>query len=181
MIYSLLPFSTEKEIGRAYNAHCEIVPDGNYILIRDYDTLILDSRAFDIMEKAINHHPDTDIFSCYASRIGYDFQRLTPRIEENDSIKFHMEIAKGRADLFPNGECVNAPTIAGFFMLFRKEYWKRNPFQPKMFDDSGRLFDRTFAIEAMKHNRIKLIRGIYLWHTYRLGKGARDTSHLGNG
>jgi len=178
MIYHFLPFSTTKAIGEAYNAHCEIVPDGEWICIYDYDTLILDSRVFDIMEKAIRHNPDTSIFSCFASRIGYNHQRLTTRIEDNDSIRFHMDIARDLADRYPNGECVNAPTVAGFFLLFPKEYWKRNKFQRNMFDNAGRLFDRNFAREAEGRNKIKLIRGIYLWHTYRLWKGARDTSHL---
>lgn len=178
MIYIFKPYSTGKKIGEAYNGHCELVPDGNWILIMDYDAMFLDPRGFEIMEKAIENNPDTDLFSCYASRIGYDFQRLTTRIEDNDSIKFHLGIAKERADKYPNGECVNAPTIAGFFMLFRKEYWQRNKFQPNMFDSSGRLFDRNFALEAQKRNRIKLIRGIYLWHTYRIDKGCRDTTHL---
>lgn len=178
MIYHFVPFSPQKLIGEAYNSHCELAPPNSWILITDYDVLILDPRAHDIMQKAIDKYPDTDLFSCYASRIGYDFQRITTRIEENDSITFHKEIAKQRADQFINGECTLAPTIAGFFMLFRKEYWQRNKFQPNMFDSQGRLFDRNFSTEAAQRGRIKLIRGIYVWHTYRLGKGARDISHL---
>lgn len=177
MIYVFKPFSLTKQIGDAYNAHCEITPPGSWILIMDYDAIILDPRAFQIMEEAIRRYPDTDIFSCYASRIGYNHQRLTTRIEDNDSIGYHIQIATDQATKY-GSDCKNVPSIAGFFMLFSREYWERNPFQKGMFDDSGRLFDRVFCMEAEKKGKIKLIQGIYVWHTYRLGKGARDISHL---
>lgn len=176
MIYTFKPFSPQKDL-TVYNEHCKIVPSG-WIMILDYDVLILDPRAFEIAEKAIERHPDTDVFGCYASRIGYNHQRLTTRIEENDSISYHMSIAKTQADMFSNGESVPVQSVAGFFMLFNKEYWNRNHFQRTLLDDQGRLFDRNFCLEASQRGRVKLIKGIYLWHTYRLGKGARDISHL---
>jgi len=177
MIYIFKPYATDKQIGKAYNAHCELTPPGSWILIMDYDAMILDPRAFTIMEEAIERYPDTDIFSCYASRIGYNHQRLTTRIEDNDSILYHTGVAKEQADHY-GSQCVSVPGIAGFFMLFNRRYWEGNHFQAGMFDGEGRLFDRVFCKQAEAQGRIKLIKGIYLWHTYRLGKGARDISHL---
>jgi len=175
MISKFQPFSLTKDIGEEYNAHCEGAKD--WILILDYDVLILDYRAYFLMEKAIYNEPDC-IFSCYASRIGYQWQRIWETWSENDSFLHHQKIAKEQADKYPNGETRPIQTAAGFFLLFHKSYWERNRFQPKMIDSSGRMFDRVFCDEAMKKNKVRLIQGIYVWHTYRLGRKPNDTSHL---
>lgn len=181
MIFTFQPFSPEKKIGEAYNAHCWLVPrETDWILILDYDAMILDPRAYTIMQRAIDAHPEAEIFTAYASRIGYSDQRLNPhKIEENDSIKHHLQIARDLADEWPNGECTPIHTAAGFFLLFRKSYWEKQKFQPEIVDSSGRLFDWNFCLPAMHRKTIRLIRGVYCWHTYRLGKeNLRDGAHL---
>ncbi len=178
-MYIFQPFSPAKELN-VYNQHCEIVPnDEDWILILDYDCMILDPRAYTIIQKAIDAHPETQIFTAYASRIGYHFQRLTSGIDENDSILYHKAIAAIQAEEWPNGECNQIQTAAGFFLLFRKSYWLKNRFQSQIIDDSGRMFDWNFCMSAMRKNAISLIRGVYVWHSYRLGKeNMRDSSHL---
>ena len=84
------------------------------------------------------------------------------------------------ADMFDGGESVPARTVAGFFMLFKKEYWKQSPFQEKIYDKTGNLFDYNFCRHAMKNKMpIRVIRGVYCWHSYRLlANSFKDTSHL---
>lgn len=180
MIYCFQPFSPTKELGRAYNEHCFLVPDTDWILILDYDCMILDPRSYTIMQKAIDSHPEVEIFTAYASRIGYDYQRVDPNTLDNtDSILHHKAIAAQLADQWPNGECNTIQSAAGFFLLFKKSYWLQNPFQPTIMDKSGRYFDWNFCLPAMRRKTIRLIRGIYCWHTYRLGQtNVRDGSHL---
>lgn len=182
MLYSFQPFSTDKKrFGETYNAHCGMVPnEDDWILILDYDCMILDSRAYKIMQKAIETHPEVEIFTAFASRIGYSDQRIDPsKIDPNDSILYHKKIAEDLASQWPNGECNHTHSAAGFFLLFKKSYWMKNPFQPEIMDSSGRYFDWNFCMSAMRKNAIRVIRGIYCWHTYRLGQeNIREGSHL---
>lgn len=178
MIYKFQPFSTTKELGKEYNAHCAMVPNSDdYILILDYDAMILCPETYKVIENAVIHYPDTAVFGALCNRVAYHHQRIHP-ISENDSIKQHIKIAKERAAQFPF-ECELAKSIAGFFMLFKKSYWEQTPFQESIINEFGYLFDRHFCLHARRSNLpIRVIKGAYLWHSYRIDKSYRDQSHL---
>lgn len=171
MIYRFQPFSTTKNLGEHYNAHCSLVPcETDWIELRDYDTLILTTKTYKVIENAITN-PDNahvQIFGAMTNRIGRSIQRLNPEPDENDSIRFHVKLAEQLADQYPNGETHEAIMAAGFFLLFQKSYWLKNPFQEKIISDKGQLFDQAFCQQARKEKRIAIIKGAYLWHTYRL-------------
>lgn len=178
MIYKLQPFSTTKELGKEYNAHVSIIPNSDdWAMILDYDCMILCPETFQVIENAIEAYPDTAIFGAYTNRVQYAHQRLAP-MSDNDSIRYHLNIARARAKQFPF-ECEPAKTIAGFFMLFKKSYWENVPFQDDIINEYGYLFDRHFCLHARKNNLpIRIIKGAYVWHTYRIDKNYRDQSHL---
>jgi GT2 family glycosyltransferase len=176
--YKFQPFSTTKDLGKEYNAHCQLVPNsGDWILILDYDCMILCADTYHVIENAIQAYPDTAVFGALTNRVAYHHQRISP-MSDNDSIKHHIQIAKERAKLYPS-ECEPVKNVAGFFMLFRKSYWENVPFQDKIVNEFGYLFDRHFCLQARKSNLpIRLIKGAYVWHSYRIDKNYRDRSHL---
>lgn len=181
MLFIFKPFSTEKKIGEAYNAHCSMVPnDDDWVLILDYDSMILSPKAFKIIEKAIQRYPDTKIFGAYANRIGHNYQRLTEDMPKNDSIRLWTKIAGEQADQYADGQCMNIPSVAGFFMLFKKSYWKENPFQESIYNDRNMMFDESFCRSARRKGQpMRLIMGVVCWHSYRIMKeNFKDTSHL---
>lgn len=183
-IYKFQPFSTTKELGAEYNAHCQLVPnDDDWILILDWDVMLLLPCQYELMESAIKLYPDTDIFGAWTNRIGYQHQRLnltTRRFEsgqnKNVNISDHIATAIYMWRQWPKGQCHDAPTIAGFFMLFKKSYWLKNKFQNEIINARGRLFDKQFC-QSAKHMRI--ISGLYVFHQYRITQDNwRDQSHL---
>ncbi len=180
MIWSFQPFSTKNDIGE-YNRHCERVPNSkDWILIKDYDCMILCPESFNVIDKAIERYQETAIFGAMTNRIAYSHQRLLPQMDENDSIRHHTQIAMDLAEKYKDGECEDCKNIAGFFMLFRKEYWEKSPFQSTIYDDKKNLFDRNFTMYA-KLNKLpmRIIKGCYLFHSYRIMKESyKDTSHL---
>jgi GT2 family glycosyltransferase len=181
MIYKFQPFATDKLIGREYNGHCSLVPnDDDWILILDYDCQVLCPEAYQVIENAIKRYPDTAIFGALCNRVAYSHQRITSLPDEDDRMRGHIETAIDFAERYRSGEAVPARTVAGFFMLFRKSYWKQTPFQERIYDDKGNLFDYNFCRHAMKNKLpIRVIRGVYCWHSYRLLKESfKDTSHL---
>lgn len=181
MIYKFQPFSTTKELGKEYNAHCSLVPDPeDWILILDYDTMILDPRAYMIMERAIAKYPGTEIFGAYCNRVGHAHQRVTKEMDQRDSMRTMMVEAMARADMFLNGESIPISTAAGFFLLFQKKYWEENKFQKHIYsEETFRLFDWQFCREAARKETVKIIQGIQVWHSYRLlHKDYRSAEHL---
>lgn len=183
MIYKFQPFSTAKELGREYNGHCSIVPKlEDWILILDYDTMVLTPATYKVIEAAIARYPDTAIFGARCNRVAYPHQRIMDEIDPDTNILNHIQRAKWFAEHYSDGECELAQpsTIAGFFMLFRKDYWEYSRFQDFIEDERGVLFDHNFCLHAKKNGLpIRIILGAYLWHTYRLDRASiKDKSHL---
>lgn len=177
MIYKFKPFSTTKELGKEYNAHCALVPyDDDWIAIMDYDTMFLDPLTWHVIERAIIKHPDTTIFGGVTNRVGYSFQRAGLFTEER--MIPHYQKAHELAIKYLNGECKDVSSVAGFFLMFRKSYWNQNPFVERIMDNRGNLFDSLFCQKARKIGKIRIILGAYLLHFYRLNKDYRDNSHL---
>lgn len=177
MIYKFQPFSTTKDLGKEYNAHCSIVPnDDDWILILDYDTCIINPVTYQVVENAIARYPDTQIFGAMTNRVGYDRQRLQLEMDDNFDMLYHYNKAAERAVRFPD-ECFNVRGLAGFFMLFRKRYWNRHPFQEDIVNHDGTTFDYHFE----RHADIKrVIKGAYVFHGYRIWRGNNymGTNHL---
>lgn len=181
MIHYVKPFSTSKQIGEVYNKQCSIVPDGDFICCMDYDAMILTPATFQVIEKAIERYPNTAIWGAMCNRISYSHQRLLAEMDENDSIRHHTQIAIDLAEKYQDGESFEIKGgVAGFFMLFKKEYWEKNPFQDGIYDDRNNLFDWNFNRYAIKNKMpIRVIKGAYLFHSYRIMKESyKDTTHL---
>jgi len=170
MIYTFQPFSLDKEThGDTLNAHCAIVPnDEDWILILDYDAMILSPKTYHVIHKAIENNPGTKIFGAMTNRIGLHSNLIGKQPDPNDEIKRHIRMAEKLANDFPNGETKPAMVCPGFFMLFQKAYWKENNFQRPIENEYGLLFDLAFSRPAKENFGIKIIKGAYIWHSYRI-------------
>jgi GT2 family glycosyltransferase len=113
------------------------------------------------------------------NRIAYPYQRIQPAPDEHDGSRHHLSIARFLADKYHDGECADARTVAGFCLIFQKSYWEQSPFQAGIFDENGNLFDYNFCRLAMKSGwPIRIIKGVYMFHVYRIDKDFKDKSHL---
>lgn len=176
MIYKFQPFSVTKELGKEYNAHCAIVPkDDDWILILDYDCCIINPVVYTVINTAIATYPDTEIFGAMTNRVNYARQRISPFMGDNFDMKYHFNKAAEVAAQYPK-ECDDTPTVAGFFLLFRKAYWNKCKFQDKIINSDLTLFDYHFCQKARK---IRIIKGAYVFHGYRIWKKDwRGQDHL---
>lgn len=175
MIWMFRPFSISKRLGDVYNAHCALVPNNNdWILIMDHDACTLVPETMKVVEAAIEKYPDTQIFGAMTNRVGYPHQCYNKKISENYDIKHHYQIAKDLAEQYKDGECFDTKTVAGFFLLFRKSFWVTYKFQSRIFEQ-GICFDHAFCRNA---RRVRVIKGAYILHGYRLNGNIHDLSHL---
>lgn len=174
MIHYLTPYATDRNIGKSYNEACDLVPDGDWICIRDGDTMFTTPDWGRMIDHVVRMHgAEYDLFGAVTNRIGWKHQAVPGMFDMMD-LKRHAEVGSIIQSGGPQVEATNE-LIAGFFMLFRKETWKNNPFPEDR--SRARLFDMDFS---MRIKRRAVIRGLYLVHLYRLwSDNARtDVRHL---
>lgn len=178
MLYKFQPFSTTKELGKEYNAHCAIVPSPeDWILILDWDAMILSRNAYRIIEHVTTMQTDVQVFGATTNRIGYEWQRHEGKVSKDDNMLHHMQIAE-QLERRWGTTTMQVRTVAGFFLLFKKQYWLENPFQEKIIGPDGKLFDFAFCRAAAKREQIARLMGVYVWHSYRLTTSRADMKHL---
>lgn len=178
-VWYFTPGRGDKNLGQSYNDHCEAVPEGDWICIRDGDTMFLNpywpKQIEDIIKK---HGKDYPLISCVTNRLGLEWQ-LPNGFSEDPNVLNHAKIAD---ELYENEydtvEKSPRPT-AGLFMLFPKRTWNRIKFAQGL-TGKGKFIDWQFS-EAVqrKFGKIGIAKGLYLFHFYRFNrKSKRDIEHL---
>ncbi len=172
-IFRIAPFSTTKSLV-GLNEHCARAKPGEYIQIMDWDAMVLDRRAYNVMEKAIFNYPHCDIFGALLNRCNLDWQQLGD--PENFGMLYHFKKAENYAQVYGSGLCSEpVPFVAGAFMLFKQEYWAANPFPEKIVGENGKTFDKVFCQNAAE---IRVILGAYIFHRHRALYEDKGMGHL---
>lgn len=175
MIHHCTPYRRDKDLGKAYNDCFRMyAKPGDWICLRDIDTLFLTHDAPLIIEKYVEKHPDAGILTCFTNRIGNKDQRLVPETASIDIVT-HLKLAK----LYSSGDLESTQLeqpISGMLMVISYETWDKIKFTEgnKCLgvdnDYSKRILDAGLKIIRMDD--------LYIWHTYRLLTGISNTSHL---
>jgi GT2 family glycosyltransferase len=170
----------DKNLGAYYNRCCKMVDDPEtWIGLWDSDVMMfntfIDWGAF--LEKIVAKHSGIDLFGCITNRIGTHKQRYTKYQEENRDIVYHRNLAE---KIFAeNYTTINdqVGSLSGFFLFFKKKTWdKCGPFPE---DTKFVGVDTAFSKSVIaKGGRIGVIRGMYVFHYYRLAEGSAFTNHL---
>lgn len=176
-IYYFTPFSLEKKLGKAYNDYIKLVPkDNDWICLLDADTCFLTpnygKQIHDIVQK--NQH--IGMFTCVTNRVFNKQQCYENYISENDSMRNHRTIAQYIQDNWYDEIKILPRDISGFLMLFQKGTWK----DVKGFSEEGVLgIDTDFSFKILNSGRkIALMKGVYIFHYYRLVEGIEYKDHL---
>lgn len=176
MILSCQPYRGDKDLGRSYNECFNLIGDDDYLLITDYDVLILLPEQINHIKKYAELHPEGDLFVCYTNRIHESGPQIyNGAINPDPDIKNHIAIADQLTShlykvtrLYEN--------ISGFLMLIPKRTWDEIKFKEGI---KCLGVDTKFSQDLLKANKIIYrMEGIYVWHTYRLINGIKDKSHL---
>jgi GT2 family glycosyltransferase len=181
MIYHFIPYSLEKNIGKAYNDYCKIVPnDDDWIAVQDADCMILTPNYGVLLQKYIYRYPETGIFTCWTNRIkpnnkNINQQLIQEMFNERDIIK-HREKALTLYSLNNGGFKEITRIISGYFMMFKKKTW----LEVGGFREEGMLkVDNDFSRKVLQSGKkILLMQMLYCFHYYRMLEGWQDKSHL---
>ena len=161
------PYSTEKNIGKAYNEFCEIVPnEDDWIVISDGDVCYLTHKwGLHIAETIKLHGENFDLITCVTNRLARPIQRYKGEFSENHDMIYHALIAK---ELEENHWCevediTKGKKVAGLLMIFKKSLWNKVKFR-----ENDIAFDDTFSKELIKRGcKFGMMKGLYVYHFYR--------------
>ena len=167
-IYYSTPFSTEKNIGKALNEFCELVPDDAWIVLRDMDTLFLRSDVGNQIEDIIKKNGEKyKLISCMTNRLRANHQLHNSRFSEDPNMNNHVLLANQyHLNWYDQVEATSC--VAGLLMIFHKSTWEQVRFR-----ENSILFDKEFNtdIRARFGGRtpIGIAKGLYVFHLYRWG------------
>lgn len=172
------PFDTSKNIGRALNEFCSIVPSPeDYIIIQDGDISYLLPDWGNHIEDIIAENGDKyDLIGCMTNRLKGTHQLYEGKCSDNFDMRDHYKIAMELKNKHGNEVKPTTTGIAGFFMLFQRKVWDKIKFQ-----ENSITFDTAFSKELLRAKmKIGVAQGLYLWHGYRLWSNEpfTDNKHL---
>jgi len=172
MIYYSIPYSVEKNLGKAYNDFMEILPNENdYACFVDSDTIFTTPNYGHIIDKVINENLEIGCFIAKTNRINCSFQLFNGVDVDTNDISYHREFGKNVQSIYGT-YCVDVTHISkhelmsGFLMVVKKELWNRIG----RFDETmGMLgIDNDFHKKIKNNNeKVYQMKGIYLYHWYR--------------
>lgn len=165
------PFSIEKNFGKAINDFCALIPnDDDWIVIQDGDMMYLQPDWGVTIHKTLEiHGSEYDLFGCYTNRLREGHQLHKGTFNPIQDITLHFEISK----MYKGYDVEPIKSIAGLFMAFQKKTWiKVGGFKEKTY-----AFDSDFC---RKVGKIALMKGLYVYHGYRIWSNnpTTDIKHL---
>ena len=174
-IFYFTPFALDKNLGAAYNQYMELLPDDeDWACFIDGDACFLIPDWGNVISKVVNENPDTGMFTCYTNRIANPQQLYSGRFSESADIRYHRNIAIVCREVNPHKVFDLIHPISGIMMIIQKKTWKEFPFS-----DGLLAVDNDISRRLLKAGRkVRLIKGIYMFHYYRFNEGRKSTKHL---
>jgi GT2 family glycosyltransferase len=155
----------------------ELIPnDNDWVCFTDRDVMFLTPDYGHQMVEIISQNPLVGLFTCQTNRIGCKAQLYQETLSEDPNILTHAQIAKKLQHEHRHEiKQIDAP-VSGFLFVIQKKVWKEAQFNADM-NMLGVDWDFSRRISALGLP-IVLMKGIYVFHFYRLNNGSQDVSHL---
>lgn len=178
MIHYITPYSTENNIGKAYNEAINCVPnDEDWIVLRDGDTMFLTPNWGRIIEENLKlHEGEYALLGAKTNRIGVYHHKEQGMFNEFD-VRKHYDKALELEQAKRNNVQKVGFDIAGFFMAFQKKTW----IAVGGFPENTPVFDRIFTRKVRQiEGKVGVMEGLYLFHCYRIWSDnpENDVTHL---
>jgi len=177
MILTCIPYSEQKDLGRAYNDHMELLPnDDDWCLFLDHDAKFTTRSWYPQIQHIINKNPECGCFVAMTNRIGCEWQKYPWVSEDDHDQRYHHVIGRQIQDNdFDIVEDVSnvekGKVLGGVLILLQKSLWKKigGFVEGKILGVDNDLHWRLMK----KKEKVYLMKGVYVYHFYRadgLGK-----------
>ena len=160
MILTAIPFSRDLNLGAAYNATMELVPEDGWCAFLDHDAMFTTPQWHQQLEDAIAAEPRGS-FTAVTNRIAAKTQQAPEADSKSNDITYHRAIGAKRLGNRHLLDITDAGAWGGVLMLVSKAAWRdAGGFSAGMFCTDHQFF---YALREAGR-RIYLIEGLYLYH-----------------
>lgn len=183
MILDTIPYSTEKNLGKAYNRTMSLLGDNDHACLRDGDTCWLTPDYGVHLAEYVRLYPNA-VLTCWTNRINERAEQQSKAVVQHQEIghmpirectdmTIHLRAAEIQKESLYNVTPLHG-FISGFCMVVPKSVWNVHKFaEVQPYEDRGP--HALLGIDNDFTNRIRAagvpvlrMEGLYLWHTYRL-------------
>jgi hypothetical protein len=168
----------DKNLGGEINRQVALMPDEDWICLRDGDTMFLNEYWAGQIEDIVKNNSHFNLIGCMTNRVGLKWLCHEGKISEDPDVRNHYHIAKDLASKYYDKVEPLHNTIAGHFMLFPKRVWNQIKFPEGLLINNG-FVDYHFSKAVLDQlGGLGIAKGVYLFHYYRFHKHKLDRTHL---
>lgn len=191
MILDCIPYSTEKNLGKAYNDTMRLLGDDDHACFRDGDTCWLTPDYGVHLAEYVRLHPNA-ILTCWTNRINERAEQQSKwgMIDGDNHVRRctdmgdHIKIAQDHQEHFLYQTTPLHGFVSGFCMVIPKSVWNKHKFAEKqVYEDRGP--HNLLGVDNDFTNRVRTagvpvlrMDGLYMFHIYRMLQGDHDKKHL---
>jgi GT2 family glycosyltransferase len=174
-IYYFKPYDIRGNLGRAYNNYMEMLPnDDDYACFLDADTMFLCPDYGEQIYNTVKAHPEAGMFTCVTNRVGNIAQLYEHHLSMIGDVIYHRRLARAIWNRYKTNVAQLYKPISGLMMIIQKKTWKTIRFADGLLGVDTDISKKLLA----KKMPILLMRGVYMFHYYRLLEGVKSKSHL---
>ncbi len=174
MIHYTTPYSTDKDLGRAYNDTMHLCSLAfTHICLMDGDIMFLTPDWGTIIEEYVNEYPEA-VLTCRTNRIHAESKQLDRQLMTCTDVETMINSATDRKRLRTVTPINPGEGMSGFLMVVPVKVWERI----KFIEGIGCLgVDSQFRMDVHAAGiPIYIMDGLLVYHIYRLGHDSK--THL---
>ena len=161
-LITMMPFSTEMNLGAAYNQAMTLLPDDAWACFLDHDAIWTTREWYRQIQEAIRAVPDAGALTAMTNRIAAPWQQIGDR--DNHDMACHRKFGAARAKVRTLLDVTNTKGMGGVVMVISKRAWQR----------VGGFVDGMLCVDHKMHFalremglRIWLMENLYVYHWRR--------------
>ncbi len=161
-LITMMPFSTEMNLGAAYNQAMALIPDDAWACFLDHDAIWTTREWYRQIQEAIRTVPDAGALTAMTNRIAAPWQQVGER--DNHDMAHHRRFGAARMKFRTLLDVTDTKGMGGVVMVISKRAWKQ----------VGGFVDGVLCVDHMMHFalrdlglRIWLMENLYVYHWRR--------------
>lgn len=172
MIYAMIPFREDANLGLAYNKCMALLPDDAWAVFVDHDAMPTTGRWHAQFSEAIAFKPDAGAIVAMANRIYSPWQQCGDR--QSNDYQQHREFGKQRAAVRTLLDISATKGFGGVAFAVSKQAWG----EVGGFADGLGCVDHSIFFKMQRVGRkVWLHEGIYYFHWRHFGETDPTTLH----
>lgn len=163
-LHTFMPYSLERNLGAAYNASMELLPDDGWACFLDHDMMLTTREWYRQLVEVIEFLPKAGAFTAVTNRIGAHWQRAIEADRNNHDIKYHRELGQKRLARRSVLDVTQTKGFGGVLICVSKQAWR----------DAGGFADGLLCVDHSLHfglvragYSVYLLESLYVYHWRR--------------